>query len=73
MSLGGRPCEQGKKREIVPAVPLTHEARMKNYARQAGRLTEDGGISIAWLPTLRQYRRLNKKDRHHTARAGSAA
>lgn len=69
MSLGGRPCAQGKRREIVPAVPLTREARQTGYARQAGMLTRDGGISIAWLPTPRQERRSRKKQRHHDARA----
>ena len=68
MSLGGRPCAQGKKREIVPAVPLTPQARVKGYARQAGKLTEDGEISIAWQPTSRQWRRAGKKQRHHDAR-----
>lgn len=73
MSLGGRPCAQGKKREIVPAVPLTDEARAMNYARQAGLLTTEGEISIAWEPTPRQFRRMEKKRRHHDARTGAAA
>jgi len=73
VSLGGRPCAQGKRREIVPAVPLTDEARTKNYARQAGLLTKDGEVSIAWLPTPAQRRRAGKKLRHHNARAGDAA
>lgn len=72
MSLGGRPCEQGKKREIVPAVPLTRKARLTNYARQAGRLTEAGTIAAAWRPTPAQSRRLTKKRRHAT-RAGDSA
>lgn len=73
MSLGGRPCEQGKRREIVPAVPLTSEARSEGYARQAGQLAKDGEISIAWEPTPSQRRRLDKKQRHHDARTGDSA
>ena len=72
MSLGGRPCEQGKKREIVPAVPLTTTARAKGYARQAGQVTEDGEISIAWEPTPRQWRRMEKKRRRHHVRKWAA-
>jgi len=72
MSLGGRPCAQGKRREIVPAVPLTWDARLTGYARQAGGLTPDGEISIAWLFTPRQLHRAVKKQRHHDARASRA-
>ncbi len=72
MSLGGRPCAQGKPREIVPAVPLTWDARMLGYARQAGMLTGDGEVSIAWQPTPRQWHRLEQKRRHHDARAAES-
>ena len=70
MSLGGRPCEQGIKREIVPAVPLTLDARLKGYARQAGALGKDSETAPAWAwkPTPRQRRRAEKKCRHHDAR-----
>ena len=68
MSLGGRPCAQGKKREIVPAVPITRDARIAGYARQAGAVGEDGGITVTWQPTARQRRRTGKKQRHHDAR-----
>ena len=72
MSLGGRPCAQGRKRELVPAIPLTPHARMTGYARQAGMLTREGGISTAWEPTPRQRRRAGKKQRHHDARERAA-
>ena len=68
MSLSGRPCAQGKRREIVPAVPLTWSARMKGYARQAGAVGEDGEIAAGWQLTPRQRRRGQKKQRHHDAR-----
>ena len=41
---------------------------MKHYARQAGQLTRDGEVSIAWQPTARQWHRMGKKQRHHDAR-----
>jgi hypothetical protein len=74
VSLGGRPCAQGKKREIVPAVPMTWDARMKGYARQAGAVGEDGEITASWWHrvTPRQCRRLEKKRRHHDARNRAA-
>lgn len=72
MSLGGRPCAQGIRREIVPAVPLTWDARMKGYARQAGALSEDAEIAVTWCATPRQQRRMEKKQRHHDARAAAA-
>lgn len=71
MSLGGRPCEQGKKREIVPAVPLTWGARAVGYARQAGQLADDGHIADAWGPTPAQWHRMKKKQQHHDARTGA--
>ena len=71
MSLGGRPCAQGIRREIVPAVPLTLDARLKSYARQAGRLSEDGLDAPGWEPTPRQRRRAEKKYRHHDARTAA--
>ena len=45
---------------------------MTGYARQAGKLTEEGEISIAWQPTSRQLRRAGKKQRHHEARERAA-
>ena len=48
MSLGGRPCAQGIRREIVPAVPLTFDARLKGYAQPGGRLSEDGLDAPGW-------------------------
>ncbi len=72
MSLGGRPCAQGVRREIVPAVPLTWNARMANYARQAGRIGEDGEVVAGWLVSDRQWRRLEQKRRHHDAKAAGS-
>ena len=72
MSLGGRPCAQGIRREIVPAVPLTWNARMTNYARQAGRITEDGEVDAGWLVSPRLWRRLEQKRRHHDAKAAAS-
>ena len=51
MSLGGRPCALGKKRELVPAVPMGWGTRLANYRRQ------NGGLRI----TAPQMRRLTKK------------
>ena len=72
MSLGGRPCAQGTRREIVPAVPLTWNARMANYARQAGRIGEDGEVVAGWLVSDRQWHRLEQKRRHHDAKAAGS-
>ncbi len=72
MSLGGRPCAQGVRREIVPAVPLAWNARMANYARQAGAVCKDGRIAAWWQPTPRQWHRLEQKRRHHDARAAES-
>lgn len=72
MSLSGRPCAQGKKRKIVPAVPMTWHARRRGYARQAGAVSEDGEIAASWEPTPRQWHRLEQKRRHHDARKAGA-
>ena len=72
MSLGGRPCAQGIRREIVPAVPLTWDARRKGYARQAGAVSEDGQVAATWQLTPRQRQRAQKKQRHHDARNRAA-
>jgi len=69
MSLGGRPCAQGKRREIIPAVPFSPHTRTVTYARQAGRVFEDGSIAATWQPAPAQRRRIQKKRRHHDARA----
>jgi hypothetical protein len=64
MSLGGRPCALGTKREIVPAVPMDQWARLDNYAVQNG-----GGDKVL---TPRQRRRWLKKKHAQAARARRA-
>lgn len=63
MSLGGRPCAQGKKREIVPAVPMGWNTRLANYRRQNG----------CEQLTPRQLRRLTKKSEAHERRRRGGA
>jgi hypothetical protein len=58
MSLGGRPCALGKKREIVPAVPLGWGKRLMHYGNDVFKLTP------------RQRRRFTQKKR---AQNGGAA
>ena len=45
---------------------------MTNYARQAGRITEDGEVDAGWLVSPRQWRRLEQKRRHHDAKAAAS-
>lgn len=61
MSLGGRPCELGKKRELVPAVPTSWHARIGYYCR----------TNTSPYLTSRQWRRAEKKAGHLARRNGS--
>jgi hypothetical protein len=65
MSLGGRPCAQGKKRELVPAIPMSWAKRLSNYEVQRGSET-----SQALTP--RQLRRFHQKRRAQESRAAQA-
>ena len=64
MSLGGRPCALGKKREIVPAIPMSWETRLDHYQDRNG--GEDGTL------TPSQRRRWLKKKHAQAARAQRA-
>ena len=61
MSLGGRPCALGKKREIVPAIPMSRATRRGNYERQ----------NYGFPLTPRQVRRLKQKRWPVTRRAAA--
>jgi hypothetical protein len=53
MSLGGRPCALGKKREIVPAIPMSPNRRIIGYFKNTGN-----------METPRQLRRRKHKLGH---------
>lgn len=61
MSLGGRPCALGKKRVLVPAIPMSWHDRVGHYCQ----------TNNSPYLTPRQWRRTEKKANHMARRNGS--